>query len=109
MSDIEPPVDIDIRHRGDQPHVVLRGELDLVSTPVVRSTVADLMGDDPNEVHLDVAGLTFVDSVGLSFLLVTHRELEVEGRRLVLDNPSAPVTRLLQLTGTDMVFDIRVG
>ncbi|MET7827079.1 STAS domain-containing protein [Streptomyces sp. NPDC005386] len=50
--------------------------------------------------HLDCAGLTGLDSMGLSMLLMLHRRTTVAEVILHLDNRTAALDRLLEITGT---------
>ena len=72
--------------------LVLKGELDCESASVLAAAVASLNGA---EVQVDLSGVTFIDSSGLESLLLARRHHA--GLRIV--NPSASISRLLELTG----------
>lgn len=55
--------------------------------------------DIGSDVVLDLSGLTFIDSGGLSLLLIYHSRHEEAGSRLKIRNPSAAFLRLLELAG----------
>jgi anti-anti-sigma factor len=76
--------------------VVVRavGELDLATCDDLHATLAPLR-DKPRAILLDLSALTFIDCAGL-------RELQIAGlaqSRVAVVAPSAPVLRLLQLSG----------
>ena len=58
------------------------------------------------DVVLNLAGVTFIDSSGLRALLLLRAGLEAAGRDLMLINPSERVLGLLDLTATRSAFEI---
>lgn len=84
----------------------LVGELCLSSVDDLVAKLATLA--DGADV-LDLSGLSFMDSSGLHAFEQHARTLE--SRPLVLQNPSAEVRRLLDLTGAYLNpdFDVRTG
>lgn len=84
---------------GGPAHLQLDGELDNLSVPVLRQTLDALFNDRCFDVTLDLTGLTFIDSSGLGTLVALWRRCEREGGRALAVNPSAPVRRLMDLTG----------
>ena len=78
--------------------VVVTGEVDLDTAPTVRH----LHGGA--NVHLDLGGVTFMDSSGLHVLLATTRRASLVGAELQLVRVSPRVQRLLELTGTEAVL-----
>jgi anti-anti-sigma factor len=81
------------------------GELDLETAPTLREVVADVCRHDIDSVVVDLAGATFIDSVGLSVLLSTHLRLQDEGLTLGVV-PSAPARRMFELAGVTGVLDL---
>lgn len=78
------------------------GEIDLAAAEAVRDSVERAGSTDSGRaVVLDLAGVTFLDSTGLRELVRPAVRREV-----VLRRPSAPVRKLLDLTGTAQVFTI---
>ena len=53
-----------------------------------------------------MAEVTFMDSSGLRVLIDLHQRLDATSRRLVIDSPSQPVTRLLEVAGLADHFSI---
>ncbi len=89
-----------------EPHsVALRGEIDAHSAPALVARFEPLPpGDD--DVVIDMAAVTFMDSSGLRVLIDLHERLNASSRRLVIDSPSQPVTRLLEVAGLADHFTI---
>jgi anti-sigma B factor antagonist len=83
--------------------VVVAGEVDLDTAPTVRDEILRHLHDGVS-VHLDLGGVTFMDSSGLHVLLATSRRASLVGAELQLVRVSPRVQRLLELTGTDGVL-----
>ena len=85
---------------GDDLVIVLAGELDPHTAPLLEHEIADGLAEEvsPKRVVLDVAQLGFMDSSGLRVIIRAHQELEARGASLVLRSPSETVLRLLDIT-----------
>ncbi len=75
----------------------------MATAPNVRARLAGVDGD----VELDCAGLTFIDSAGISLFVEIHHACVARGAKLTVVNAPRCVTRLLALTGVDRLFDVR--
>ncbi|WP_373295941.1 STAS domain-containing protein [Streptomyces roseolilacinus] len=88
------------------------GELDLVSSPVVRRRVHDVVADGRHDVVLDLSGVRFCDSSGVGVLIAARRLLHsCRGRlRLILPARGAVegshVNRVLAALGVRRLFDV---
>lgn len=82
--------------------LILAGEIDSYTAP----DLAERLAADPPVEVLDVAGVTFIDSSGLRVLVEVHQARAARGSRLVLRAPSAPVQRLLEISGLAGHLDI---
>jgi anti-anti-sigma factor len=76
------------------------GELDLATAPELRATVEELLGSGFDDVVVDLADLTFLDSSGLHVLLALHAAAELDGYRFRLRPGPPAVQRIFELTGT---------
>jgi anti-sigma B factor antagonist len=91
-------LDVDIS-RVDSAHVLdVRGELDIASALGLAGPLTDIASDSDGPVVLDLSGLSFMDSTGMSVLLNARRRLTRQGRRMLVVCPSGPVMRVLELT-----------
>ncbi|MDT5023679.1 MAG: hypothetical protein QOE61_105 [Micromonosporaceae bacterium] len=81
--------------------IILEGELDLRSAVDLRAEVSAMLAErpPPTDVEVDLAGVTFVDSLGLGTLVVGHRICSQLGVRFRVLSPSPFVTRLLEVSG----------
>ena len=55
---------------------------------------------------VDVSTVTFIDSVGLTFLVRVTQPARDSGLLPVLLRPAKPVTRILELSGLQRLFDV---
>lgn len=58
----------------------------------------------PDEIVVDLADVTFIDSMGLRILVQWRRDADEGGATMVLDHPAAPVQRLLDSTALGKFF-----
>lgn len=87
--------------------IAVSGELDAYSAPALESLAAELRAGGTSTFTLDLSQTSFIDSCGLRTLLGLHTELtEVPSGALVLQAPSDPVTRLLEITGLTEHFTV---
>ena len=86
--------------------VAAGGEIDLETAPRLKDWLADALATDMHTVVLDLAQVSFMDSSGLTALLVAHNEAAKVGRTLVLRGPTRQTRDLFVMTGLDQVFTI---
>ncbi len=77
----------------------LKGELDLVSSGLLETRIAELCTDGASQIVLEMGELSFMDSTGLRALLVSQELCSVNACRLLVGALSPQVTRLLELSG----------
>ena len=93
---------------SDQSSVTLRpaGELDMTAAFRIEPEVDRLLAvPDVRRLVVDLAAVTFVDSAGLGTLLAVRERSADLGIELALVNPSAPVRRMLELSGTSAMLE----
>jgi anti-sigma B factor antagonist len=87
-------------HQRDRARVVaVSGELDLASSPALEEELEQIFSTDAELLIVDLRGLDFMDSTGLSVLVKAHQRAEESGKRFALVKGSQQVQRLLSLTG----------
>lgn len=89
-------------------HSVLsvEGELEFGTAAPLRSALLDLAHEHAGTLVLDLSGVDFIDSTGLSLLVQAKQRLDAQGSRFVLRNPAHRVMRVLEVAGLATVFDI---
>ncbi|MEU2348683.1 STAS domain-containing protein [Modestobacter sp. NPDC049651] len=88
--------------------VVVTGEVDSTTAPGLRGCLTDVLGRPGiTAVELDISGVTFLDSAGLSVLATAHRDAVAAGVRLTMRcGTGRAVVRPLQITGLWDVFAV---
>lgn len=79
--------------------ITISGELDLASSPVLREELERAREAGAELVILDLRGLAFMDSTGLSVLVRAHQTAVETRRRFAVVRGGKQVERLLMLTG----------
>jgi anti-sigma B factor antagonist len=87
--------------------VRLEGELDLETSQELDRQLAAIDAARLKRLVIDLHGVTFMDSRGLSSIVRAHQSAEENGYVLVLRRGSNQVQRLFALTGVDerLTFD----
>ncbi|HEX6360614.1 STAS domain-containing protein [Actinophytocola sp.] len=90
--------------------VVVRvcGDLDILTAPRLSTQLdlAEAIVVPPAPVVLDLTGLNFLASAGLSVLLAHHERCRTLGSRLEILPGGRAVTRPLAVTGLDQILDV---
>lgn len=83
------------------------GELDCSTADVLSQRLEDLLEDQGNlSVVLNLEGMTFVDSSGLSVFVTAFRHLRERGGELTLLRPSASTRKVFEITGLHRVLPV---
>jgi anti-sigma B factor antagonist len=85
--------------------IVARGELDVQSVPELKARLAEALDAGQTRVVVDLAGVTFIDSLSLSALVGARRRLPEPGRLAVVVVHEY-VLLILQATGLEQVLDV---
>jgi anti-sigma B factor antagonist len=84
---------------GGGPTVVrLLGELDLSTVPELEACLEGL-GADGADVRLDLSGLSFCDSSGISAMVTASKQVRKGGGSLSIASPQPAVRSVLEITG----------
>ncbi|MGW3561279.1 STAS domain-containing protein [Streptomyces sp. NPDC000963] len=92
---------LDLVRKSDSLYVRVSGDFDYdTCDELVEAVTGSLTGDGspPRGIRLDFGGLTYIDSSGLSALLLVHRRASALGATLFLDNRPDFLERMLQIT-----------
>ncbi|UUN27535.1 STAS domain-containing protein [Streptomyces sp. FIT100] len=105
-------LDVEQGKQGAWTVLHVRGELDLVSSPVVRRRIHDAVAMGRRDLVLDLSGVLFCDSSGVGVLISTRRLMRsCRGRlRLILPARGAVegshVNRVLAALGVRRLFEV---
>jgi len=95
----------EIREEGEAAVVALSGDVDLESSPRVRSALLDCVGVR-NVVVVDMAQVSYIDSSGVASLVEAFQAARKSETRFVLARVSEAAMRVLELARLDRVFVI---
>jgi anti-anti-sigma factor len=100
-------VEVETEQRDSGLRVVLSGDLDVASAPSVEERLVELYGPDaPAVLVLDLRGLSFIDSTGLSLLINTDSRARKAGRHVTIVSGRGAPRRLLETTGLMRKLDV---
>jgi anti-sigma B factor antagonist len=78
------------------------GELDLSTIQTLDAELQRALNGGDVEVHLDLGGLTFIDSSGMQLLLLATARAHANGEQLrMLRGSSRPLQQAIKLSGLD--------
>ncbi len=91
---------VSVAHRPPNTAVLtLRGSLDIDTAPALRANIRRLIERPSPHVVVDVAGLDFVDSMGIGVLVTGHTRAMENSGWVRLAGPSSFLRRLLDTLG----------
>jgi anti-sigma B factor antagonist len=97
------------RQSASGPYVLeVAGELDHHTAPLLTEAVNEAPFG-PYGVVLDLSGLTFCDSSGITVFVTAHRRSRDKGSQLSLAGVAPAQMRVLRMVGLDEVFTFHAG
>jgi anti-anti-sigma factor len=105
VSELEP-FDIVRTEVSGRPTLLVYGEIDVMTAPKLHEALNLVLREQPSILQIDLANVTFIDSTGLSALVVAHRQLEEAGGELRLVSVPPKVYRVFELVGLDSRFKL---
>jgi len=79
--------------------LALSGELDVITAPDLALELDELAAEACPRVLLELSGLSFVDSAGVSVLVKARHAAQATGRRLILRNATEQVHQVFSVLG----------
>ena len=105
MSDL---TQVEIEHRDDVVVARLTGELDISVAQTTGKKIADAVPSSALGVVVDMSGLDFMDSSGVSMLFGLARQVGSHRQQMVVVAPTGrPVSRVLQIVEFDRAAPVR--
>jgi anti-sigma B factor antagonist len=103
----DEPLGITIEQaRPDVVVVSLRGDLDLLTAPVLHERLWPLLGQADRALVVDLSDVGFLGSAGLAELAAAHDTATRKGVRIVVVANARAVLRPLEITGLHTMFEI---
>jgi anti-sigma B factor antagonist len=114
VTDIPPtfrlsePEDFDIDVTGDDSGitVAVRGELDVLTAPFLWERLETLFPEQGGRLVLDLAGVRFVDSMGIGVIVRAQSRLRQSGGELVVRSPQDQARKVFETTGLDKTIEL---
>jgi anti-sigma B factor antagonist len=75
------------------------GDVDVASSNELAARLSDHLRTSSGDVHVDCSAMSFLDSSGMTVLVEARRQLEGQGRKLLLQGLQRPCARALVLAG----------
>ncbi|MFD5201317.1 STAS domain-containing protein [Streptomyces sp. NPDC058375] len=103
---------VDEAEQGSWAVLRISGELDLVTSPVVRQSVHEAVAEGQHDVVLDLSEVFFCDSSGVGVLIASRRLMKSCGGRLRLILPArgaedgSHVNKVLGALGVRRLFEV---
>ncbi len=87
--------------KGDSLYIYLTGELDEHSVAAARAEADRLIDGSAglSRAVFNLAGVKFMDSTGIGFLIGRYKRLRRYGMGMYLENPNSAADKILQLSG----------
>lgn len=85
--------------------IVASGELDVQSVPELRERLAEATDSGAKRIVVDLADVSFIDSLSLSALVAARKKIGDDGR-LAIVAVHEYVRLILQATGLEQVLDV---
>jgi anti-sigma B factor antagonist len=86
--------------------VAVSGELDISTVPAFNKELSELRHNAAKTVVLDLSSTSFMDSTGLSAVLVAEMHARMRGQRFVVISGPPHVHELFKLTGVDNFLEV---
>jgi anti-sigma B factor antagonist len=88
-----------IDQRADTTMISVKGEIDLMRAQQLESQISDTLDAPSKTVEVDLSGVTFMDSSGISALLKGRRHADLRGKSYRVTGAAGIVREVLELTG----------
>jgi anti-sigma B factor antagonist len=86
--------------------VVVLGELDMATAPMLRAELRRLVNGGAIDVAVDLDGVGFCDSIGLGVLVGARRRMLEAGGRFALITDSPRLAKLLDVTAVSEIMAV---
>lgn len=94
------------REQGGRTVVVVGGEIDVYTAPVLRERLNELVSDGHHQLVVDMEGVDFLDSTGLGVLVGGLKKVRQHEGSLHLVCTQEKILKVFRITGLTKVFPI---
>ena len=97
---------IDLTEHNTRQRITVQGEVDLYTSPELRSAIMKAVPAASSGVEIELSGVDYMDSSGVATLVEGFKVARERSTSFILVSPSVAVTRVLELARLDTVFEI---
>jgi anti-sigma B factor antagonist len=97
---------VSVSEDGNTLTVTVAGELDVSTVPAFNKRLSELRHKGFHSIVLDLSAISFMDSTGLSAVLVAEMHARMRGQRFRVVEGPPHVDELFRLTGVDNFLEI---
>ena len=98
---------IETTNTVDETIITIEGDIDLYSSPELRTAVLKAVPKATAGVGIHLGGVSYMDSSGVATLVEGLRSAKENGKTFALVAPSQSVMKVLELARLDSVFEVR--
>jgi anti-anti-sigma factor len=91
----------------DALHVTLTGELDISNVERFEQVLMELEQPRPELLVLDLRGVEFIDSTGLSLLLNADARARRQSRHVTIISGNGAAKRIMRTVALDQILDVK--
>jgi anti-sigma B factor antagonist len=86
--------------------LALRGDIDAYTGPSLTEYLDAAVAETDGNVTVNLANVAFVDSSGIAVLVGAAKRLRERGHELVVEEPAARVSKILEMTGVTKLLRV---
>jgi len=90
----------------DRHLVAVQGDLDLHTAPELREALTRAIDEGRSRLVVDLTETSYMDSSGLTALVVAHKRVRKLGGQLVVVNVDPSIGRTFEITGLHLLFPL---
>lgn len=102
---------VESRTLGDVPLILPHGEIDVYTVPEFEQAISDAVEQGGRVIIVDLSDISYLDSAGLSTMMISYQALSAEGGELYVVVPieRPAVRRVLEITRVDTLVKVRAS
>jgi anti-sigma B factor antagonist len=94
-------------HRKDHSNILpLAGEIDLHVSPIIRTSLNEMIAKKPKQLVVDLSGVPYIDSAGLAAVMEAMQEVQAYGGKFALAGLQKTVRSVFEMSQLHQVFSI---
>lgn len=98
---------VEVQTSHERAVLALRGDLDAYTRRELTDQLDAALSAATGNITLELSGVSFMDSSGLSAIVSAAKRLRERGDDLVLESPPPMITKVLEMTGVDKLVKVR--